>query len=385
MKKIDLDFIKGNKNLFSHKKCVFVVGAGISVASGIPDFRSPSGIFASLKKQLKIGGMELFTYNFGIKAETRKTYLNYISSLKQLCVSSKPNPTHEFLANFPKSRIYTQNIDGLEEEAGVLFDKTKNSKGVYLHGNLQYLVCQYCGFKKEFTAEESIKFSNGEEIECINCLKRREHCLRNGIRKKPVGLLHPGIVHYQQIHPDGAFIGRMVESDKDLDLLVVIGTSLVVEGVKKIVRMFSRCEGVSGRRILVNLTPPKSEWKGCFDYFYEGDCMDFIKAVPTKEVKTKPVIDNTSIIEEKEEGNDTYLMSVIEEEGCIEFEDYQGESKCIVSKHREITETNMKNIYCKNSSSFIVVEKSEGGISSCDMIRETNSIIVFEERNSSEN
>jgi len=67
MKTIDINFIRDNKQLFIHKKCVFIVGAGISVESGIPDFRSPTGIFASLKEQFKVIGRDLFTYNFGLR------------------------------------------------------------------------------------------------------------------------------------------------------------------------------------------------------------------------------------------------------------------------------------------------------------------------------
>lgn len=276
---IDNAFLLKNPNLFDHKKCVFVIGAGISVASGIPDFRSPDGIFATLRKELKINGKELFTYDFGLKQESRKIYLKYISSLKRLCDKALPNSTHEFLSKFPKSRIYTQNIDGLEEKAGISFSKNDNTKGIYLHGNLALISCQYCGFKKSFEEHEISSFERGEEVNCPKCEERREHCIKNGIRRKPMGVMHPAIIHYQQIHPEGAFIGKMVEKDLDCDLLIVIGTSLYVDGVKKLVKAFCRGQNVKGKRVLVNLTKPNKEWEDFFDYFYEGDCNEFIKEV----------------------------------------------------------------------------------------------------------
>jgi len=277
MKTIDSNFLLNNKGLLAHRKCVFVVGAGISVASGIPDFRSPTGIFASLREQLKISGKQLFTYNFGVKEGSRQVYLSYISALKRLCDTAAPNPTHHFLANFPRSRLYTQNIDGLEERAGMVFSKKDTTKGVYLHGNLACLACQYCGFKREFSEEDMRVFEGGSEMACSECEERSRRSVGNGQRRRPIGVMHPGIIHYQQVHPEGAFIGRMCERDMDSDLVIVMGTSLAVDGVKKLVRAFCRNGTSEGKRILVNLTKPNKEWTSYFDYFYEGDCGEFVR------------------------------------------------------------------------------------------------------------
>lgn len=279
MKPVDSSFVAQNKHIFQHRKCVFIVGAGISVPSGIPDFRSPTGIFSSLRQQLKINGKSLFTYNFGMKEGTREIYLRYIADLKRLCESSCPNDVHRFLATYPRSRVYTQNIDGLEERAGMVFTKNESTRGVYLHGNLSQLGCQYCGYKQAFGLDDADIFAKAQEIECRHCLERQEMCLKNNARKRPVGMMHPMIIHYQQVHPDGAFIGKMVDRDTNCDMLVVIGTSLKVEGVKRMVKMFSKLPGVFGRRFLVNLTKPTKEWEDVFDYFYEGDCSDFVEAL----------------------------------------------------------------------------------------------------------
>jgi len=283
MKIINQEFVVSNQKLFQHKKCVFIVGAGISVPSGIPDFRSPAGIFADLRQKLKTSGKDLFTYNFGIKEGTRSIYLKYIAELKKLCDSASPNTTHHFLRGFPNSRLYTQNIDGLEKKARIAFTKSSTTKGVYLHGNLGLLKCQYCGYKQDFQESHRRLYEKAEEIVCNSCRERRETCIKNKMRPRPVGVMHPGIIHYQQVHPEEAFIGKMVESDKDCDLLIVIGTSLKVDGVKKLVKIFSRSPNVEGKRIYVNLTRPTKEWEGIFDYFYEGDCTEFVKGF--KDVK----------------------------------------------------------------------------------------------------
>lgn len=50
--------------------------------------------------------------------------------------------------------------------------------------------------------------------------------------------MHPGIIHYRQVQPGGAFIGKMREKDLDCDLLIVIGPGLAAEGFKKLVKLF---------------------------------------------------------------------------------------------------------------------------------------------------
>ncbi|EJW02543.1 hypothetical protein EDEG_03055 [Edhazardia aedis USNM 41457] len=61
---IDKDFIQNNITIFRRKHVIFVVGAGISVNSGIPDFRSKNGIFAEIRKNLNVKGQDLFSFHF---------------------------------------------------------------------------------------------------------------------------------------------------------------------------------------------------------------------------------------------------------------------------------------------------------------------------------
>lgn len=89
--------------------------------------------------------------------------------------------------------------------------------------------------------------------------------------------MRPGIIHYHQAHPDEAFIGRMVEKDRNCDMLVVVGTSLKVDGVKRLVKLFARSPLVAGKRVLVNDRAIGKQWEGVFDYFFEGDCIDFVR------------------------------------------------------------------------------------------------------------
>lgn len=162
---VDLHWIKNNIGLFKKKKVVIVIGAGMSVASGIPEFRSKSGIFDDIKRALKINGSDLFTYRFSVDKESRKAYSKYMSKLKGMMDSAEPSLTHKFLKLYSDAcgefRIYTQNIDGLEEKAGFEAKGDKSTRLVYLHGNMKELGCLYCGYRIQFTEKERIEYEKG--------------------------------------------------------------------------------------------------------------------------------------------------------------------------------------------------------------------------------
>jgi NAD+-dependent protein deacetylase SIR2 len=279
---VDKAWVKNNIGMFRQRKAVIITGAGISVASGIPDFRSKTGIFNDIKEVLKINGTDLFTYKFSVDKETRKTYLGYISKLKLLVEEAEPSYTHRFLKRYSEAckrlRIYTQNVDGLEERAGLECTSGRETSLVYLHGNMRKLICLYCGHKIAFTEEERRSFERGEEIVCSNCLKRNEK-RREGQRQLPVGMFHTTIIHYHQIHPDSALISRMMDADGSCDLLIVMGTSLRIHGVKKLARHFCRLNGVFGRRIYVNLEAPTREFAELFDFMWKDKCDEFCEVL----------------------------------------------------------------------------------------------------------
>lgn len=278
MMMIDSEWIRSNIRMFSRRRVVVVAGAGISVSSGIPDFRSKSGIFNDIKKELGINGSDLFTHNVAMAKETRKSYLKYMSKLKGMVDKAVPSPTHEFLFLYSDAsrrfRMYTQNIDGLEEKAGMVPAKDKSTRLVYLHGNMRRLGCLYCGYKTEFGDAERDAYGKGEDIVCPSCVKRNEKRGRD-TRRRPVGVFHTTIIHYNQSHPDSAFISKMAEQDGSCDLLIVMGTSLKVFGVCKLVKYFCKLESTRGKRVLVNLEKPPREFRELFDFFWNGDCDEF--------------------------------------------------------------------------------------------------------------
>ncbi|KAH9411811.1 sirtuin-like protein [Ordospora pajunii] len=283
---IDAAWIRSNIKAFAQKRVVVLTGAGISVSCGIPDFRSQTGIFNDIKKTLGISGRNLFTYGISVAKETRSIYIKYMSKLKSMVDLAAPSLTHRFLLSYSQIsngfRLYTQNIDGLEEKAGMVPRNDKSTQLVYLHGSMKELACLYCGARVNFGEAERKEYEAGNEITCTCCILRNEkrgieHTA--GLRKRPVGVMHTTIIHYDQQHPESAFISRMAQSDGCCNLFVVMGTSLRVLGVKRLVRYFCRLESTHGRRILVNLEKPPKEFAELFDFFWNGDCDEFCRIV----------------------------------------------------------------------------------------------------------
>jgi NAD-dependent SIR2 family protein deacetylase len=122
------------------KHIIVVTGAGISTSAGIPDYRSKNGLFVEMKKEFPeiINSEDLFQreffekYNIGINP----TYLRHISMLKDAI----PTLGHEFCNILYQRgllrRVYTQNIDGLHQKAGLPDDMVVEFHGSILKNNV---------------------------------------------------------------------------------------------------------------------------------------------------------------------------------------------------------------------------------------------------------
>ncbi|GAA6032969.1 hypothetical protein JCM8097_000076 [Rhodosporidiobolus ruineniae] len=111
------------------KRVAVVCGAGISTATGIPDFRSGAGLFKSLKEQYPdaklSSGKDLFDVGLFSSESNAAIFYNMIAELKKQADSVEPTPFHSWLKELDDEgklfRVYTQNIDALEEKAGLTY------------------------------------------------------------------------------------------------------------------------------------------------------------------------------------------------------------------------------------------------------------------------
>ncbi len=191
---------------------------------------------------------------------------------------SKPTRTHNFIRllqqNNKLCRLYTQNIDGLEEVAQLDRDPTRKSPSlVPLHGTVRYLVCRLCCAKYTWEGNEEL-VSRGEDLGCPECTATSQGRAARGERCTAVGLLRPAIVCSDEQHPRAEEIEHFVAQDKRrADLLLVLGTSLKFYGPLKVVKDLARAvHGRSGVVVYVNATEPRQEISDFADYWVDWRC-----------------------------------------------------------------------------------------------------------------
>ncbi|KAG7096576.1 hypothetical protein E1B28_003996 [Marasmius oreades] len=312
------------------KKIVVVTGAGISCSSGIPDFRSSDGLYALVKQQhpdAVIKGRDLFDASLFREPTSTALFYTFISKLKRAIDTASPTPTHNFLKTLDIKkkllRSYTQNIDGLEERAGLspppndstLSGKGKNKiplklqRNVQLHGDIHRVRCQSCSAEFPCSEDHLIVFEQGQSPPCPECLHRSKSRVARSARAIRIGTLRPAIVLYDEIHPLGDDIGTVQSFDlgRKPDMLIIMGTSLKVHGLKKLVKEFSkavhahntpspdltstsklRSKPWMGKVVFVNKTAPGSEWSGIIDFHVEGEADVWVEKVIEDWKKMRP-------------------------------------------------------------------------------------------------
>jgi NAD-dependent deacetylase len=175
---------------------IALTGAGISVESGIPDFRSAGGLWE------KYDPAEYATIE-AFRANPVKIW-DMIFDMTDITRNAKPNPAHEALAKLEKmdrlKYIITQNIDNLHQAAG-------SSRVIEYHGNASRLECLSCS--SSFPVDEFEL--TGTPPECFQC----------------GAILKPSVIFFGEMIPRDALIDSQALAESS-DAVLVIGTSAVV-------------------------------------------------------------------------------------------------------------------------------------------------------------
>jgi NAD-dependent deacetylase len=191
---------RARKLVVSSKKIVALTGAGISVDSGIPDFRSEGGLWQRYDPH-EYATIESFNRN-PIKFWTMGR------ELAETILQAEPNSAHRGLTKLESDKkligIITQNIDNLHQTAG-------SKRIVELHGNYLRAHCLQCG--KEYVGEEvHQRVVNGEiPPKCDSCK----------------GVLKSEAVLFGEPLPEKA-MGEAIALCREADLMIVIGSSLTI-------------------------------------------------------------------------------------------------------------------------------------------------------------
>ena len=183
------------------QRVVVFTGAGISTESGIPDFRSPGGVWSRMKP--------IYFQEFVASEEKRREAWRRVFSGSAGWVGASPNAGHHAIARLVTqgkvSSVITQNVDNLHQDSGVPEERV-----IELHGNASYAKCLTCGRRHELEALRE-PFLATEEPPVCWC----------------GGLIKTATISFGQPMPE-APMARAEAETLACDLFLVLGSSLVV-------------------------------------------------------------------------------------------------------------------------------------------------------------
>lgn len=182
---------------------VVLTGAGISTESGIPDFRSPGGIWS----KYRIIQYPEFVRSEAARLEDWRRRFDMEDALGAVA----PNAGHAWLAELVASgkcpAVITQNIDGLHQASGIEADRV-----IELHGNARHALCLDCGLRHEIAECRAMLEETGRAPACRQC----------------GGVVKSAVVMFGEAMPQTPLEQANLLAE-GCDLFIAIGTSLVVQ------------------------------------------------------------------------------------------------------------------------------------------------------------
>ncbi len=232
------DIIKSSSSI------VVFTGAGISVPSGIPDFRSADGIY-NQKSKINHRPEDIISHSFFVQ----NTDLFYEFYKEKMCYpNAKPNAAHKYFADLEKQgknvTIVTQNIDNLHQAAG-------SSRVYELHGSVHRNFCERCG--RLFG------------LQYVMNAKGVPHC------DKCRGIIKPDVVLYEE-PLDEQTIQLAISAIMTCDTLIIVGTSLTVYPAAGFVRYFR------GRNLIV-INKQATSYDNMCDLVFNEDVINVVNKI----------------------------------------------------------------------------------------------------------
>ena len=225
---------------------VAFTGAGVSTASGIPDFRGENGLWERYDPTVFM--IERF------RSDPASFWVTLLEVRDEAFAENpEPNPAHDALTSLHDGHIdavVTQNVDGLHQESGMPEDDV-----VELHGNVERVVCETCGWRAD--ADGTVKDTDGLPPVCGSC----------GDAVKPDTVL------FGERLPGDA-LGKARQLAEKADVVLVAGSSLTVEPAASIPRIAKR-NGTTV--VVVNFDPTPSSVSP--DYEFNDDVTDLLPAI----------------------------------------------------------------------------------------------------------
>ncbi|MFH0788163.1 MAG: Sir2 family NAD-dependent protein deacetylase [Pseudomonadota bacterium] len=207
------------------KRLVVFVGAGLSTESGIPDFRSPGGVWDRYNPE------DFYFQNFLTSEQSREKYWQMATEMYDSIKNAQPNPAHLAIAELERlnklDRVITQNIDGLHFKAGNSQDMV-----IELHGTALMVTCLSC-WKRYQRDEIQKRLRQGVKVPyCDDC----------------GGPLKPATISFGQSMPEKETEEAFARA-AGADLFMVIGSSLAVQPAASLPQVAKRSRA---RLVIVN-------------------------------------------------------------------------------------------------------------------------------------
>jgi NAD-dependent deacetylase len=184
------------------RRIVVFTGAGISTESGIPDFRSPGGVWSKMKP--------IYFQDFVRDEALRREAWRRVFAGSAGWVGAQPNAGHAAVARLVAAgkahAVITQNVDNLHQQSGVPADQV-----IELHGNASYAKCLECGARHELSDLKPAFVERDEIPSCSVC----------------GGLVKTAMISFGQAMPEEE-MARADIAARACDLFLVLGSSLVV-------------------------------------------------------------------------------------------------------------------------------------------------------------
>jgi len=184
------------------RRMVVFTGAGISTESGIPDFRSPGGVWSKMKP--------IQFPDFVAREDMRREAWTRVFNGSAGWTGRAPNAGHEAVARLVASgkamSVITQNVDNLHQDSGI-----PDERIIELHGNASYATCLSCSLRHELHRLRPAFVERGEIPACRSC----------------GGLVKTATISFGQPMPQDQ-MERAEEETLACDLFLVLGSSLVV-------------------------------------------------------------------------------------------------------------------------------------------------------------
>ena len=243
--------------ILTSRSLVVFTGAGISTESGIPDFRSPGGIWTKFDPE------DFTIQKFLTSPETRKKQWRVLLD-GGFIVDAEPNRAHHAVAALEEmgklTCVITQNIDNLHQKAG------NSPEKVYeLHGNMKWLRCMDCNVR--YPLDKIVERYRLQE-DIPDC----EHCH---------GILKPDVVFFGELLPE-ATLKKATFNATRCDLLIVIGSSLVVYPAASI-PMYAKESGA--KLVIINNAPtPCDSVADVIIHYSAGEVMERILGEVKKKI-----------------------------------------------------------------------------------------------------